>query len=369
MNIKRGVMKDYKFEEEIGSGEFGNVFKAIHIKSGRVVAIKRILIEKIRKKKSFSSEIDLDENFVQEISILKLCKHPHIVEYIDLYMDTTYVYIVMEYLKGTELFDYLLAWGDDLIPIGTVRNIFTQIISAIEFCHGNLIAHRDIKLENIMIDEIEDSSGESKLVVKLIDFGLSKMIDLERVSMTRCGSPYYVAPEVLECDDKPYNPLQSDIWSLGIILYMITTGGIPWNRTDNIRKLFDEIIACDWRRDDDIPDDVNDTLEKMLTNVNDRMTLQELKKEDWLAPYCVASYLPSYEPQKEMILLLVDKIVSLGFDEGEVLLSIYKNTNNAINNIYHILLKKHNESRGADGRIKKDKSRATVSHQELYSNP
>ncbi len=356
--IKTDISKHYTFGKRIGKGASCYVYKGQHIESKRNVAIKKIFRSYIEKVTD-DGVVQLNKHFIQEITVLKLCKHPHIVEYIDLYIDDNCVYIVMEYLDGEELFDYVSGQeDDDMLPLEKVRDIFVQIISAVEFCHGNLIAHRDLKLENIMIDK----NGK----VKLIDFGLSAVIDTENATTTRCGSPNYVAPEVLMDNGSPYNPLQTDIWSIGVILYMLASCCSPWSEQDNDKMLYKDIVNCDWLPNNDIPDVVNETIKKILVKVDKRITLQELKKEKWLEPYCLKSGLPEFEAHTEIILLLVDKIITLGYDKSEVLLSIYDNKNNAINNIYRMLLTRHLETGANYNRIRKDKTRATASHSELY---
>jgi serine/threonine protein kinase len=334
ITIKTDIQNHYKFGKKIGDGHSCDV------------AIKKI-------SRSPIEETDARfKQFIQEITILKLCKHPHIVKYIDLYIDDKYIYIVMEYLKGAELFDFVLV--KEKLSLDEIRDILVQIISAIEFCHGNLIAHRDLKLENIMMSR----NG----IIKLIDFGLSTIIDTDNITTTKCGSPQYVAPEILS--ENSYNPLQSDIWSIGIMLYIMATGNLPWTEQDNEERLYRQISNLRWDRDIEISPDILKTIEKILVKADKRITLQELKNEPWLKPYCLPSYLPQYEAHAETIHILVDKIITLGYDKMEILESIYDNKNNVINNIYRTLLKRYSGRTSNHNQIQKD-TRITKSFQEL----
>jgi len=321
MPFKTNIEDSYEFLEVLGKGVSGTVKKAKSKITDQLVAIK------LMSKRKIIDETQKDK-ILKEINILKLCSHPHIIQYIDCYEDLKYYYIVMEYAPGGELFDLLLKKNG--LKEEKARNVFVQILSALEYCHGNMIAHRDLKPENILIQNKKD------LQVKLADFGFANYIRLD-LHDTYCGSLQYVAPEVIQ--HTKYNPMKTDIWSLGIILYVLLSSKLPWMIDDNGQNV-NQIINLNYKIPAEVPDLAADLIKKILVYRSERLTISDIKKHPWVSGYVLPNYLPENRAISKIDCILVDKVVSLGFDKTEVLLSVCENKNTQSNRIYHVLLEK-----------------------------
>lgn len=218
MTIKSDLEEDaniigqYKLGKVLGRGTYGVVKLATHVRTDKKVAIKII------EKKNFKTERQF-ECIRNEIEAMKTLNHKNIVQLYEVIESTRLdaTCLVMEYLEGGELFDYIVE-RDKLCELESSR-IFIQIIKALEFCHANNIIHRDIKPENILI------SKDGK--IKLSDFGLSVITDDNNSKIiTYVGSTTYSSPEVLLTI--PHLGQSADVWSLGVTLYTMVTGNIPW---------------------------------------------------------------------------------------------------------------------------------------------
>lgn len=166
-----------------------------------------------------------------EIDILKQVDHPNIVKLFDVYEDNENYFLVMELMTGGEVFDVLLE--KEQFSEKEVRDIITPIMDAIKYCHSLGIVHRDIKPENLLFSSKESESS----IIKVSDFGLARFIDDEILATTQCGTPGYVAPEILE--QNPYGK-ECDYWSIGVVLYILLSGAPPFYDEDNF-ILFEKI--------------------------------------------------------------------------------------------------------------------------------
>lgn len=323
---KKYLENDYRLGKVLGRGQFGVIKLATCLKTGKEVAVK--IISKDDLKKTLKN--DAKEKLLREINIMKICDHPHIVKYIDFYTDDSQYYIVMEYVKCGDLFEIILRAKN--FSISDVRKVFCQMISAMEYCHGNLIAHRDIKLENILV------ADKKEILVKIADFGLSNYIKTDALHNTACGSLEYAAPEILM--KSTYNPIRSDIWSMGVVLYTMATQCFPWG--GSLIDIRNRIINCDYDKNhiSHLDNDLKDLLSKIFVPAENRITINQMKMHPWLVKYTIPSFLRQREPVGEIILLLVDKVISLGFDQNEVLTSLYSNANTQETAIYHLLKEK-----------------------------
>ena len=206
----------YEIKETLGKGKFGLVKSAIHKKTGKKVAVK------VMSKKEMSvSDVELQR---REIEILKMCQHPHIIRLLDIFENQDYIYIVMENLSGGDLFSYLEK-RKFTIPEKRAKDISHQIATALYYLHSYGVAHRDLKPENILMATNDDDAD-----LKIVDFGLSKIIGPNETSLDPFGTLSYVAPEVLL--QKPYGK-EVDLWSLGVITYLLLSRVLPFDDEDD----------------------------------------------------------------------------------------------------------------------------------------
>ena len=206
----------YDIKETLGKGKFGLVKSAIHKKTG-----KRVAVKVMSKKEMSVSDVELQR---REIEILKMCQHPHIIRLLDIFENQDYIYIVMESLSGGDMFSYLEK-RKFVVSEARAKQISHQIATALYYLHSFGIAHRDLKPENILM---ADNSDDADL--KIVDFGLSKIIGPNETSLDPFGTLSYVAPEVLL--QKPYGK-EVDLWSLGVISYLLLSRVLPFDDEDD----------------------------------------------------------------------------------------------------------------------------------------
>jgi len=218
----------YNIGEEIGRGSFSIVKKGVHKKSGKEFAIKCIQKKYIK--------LHLLE---REIKIMKQLKHDHILPLIEVFESKESIYLVLELVQGGELFDKIVEKGN--YSEKDASNIVKQILEAVKYLHGHGVVHRDLKPENLLCSETA-----SNIHIYVADFGLSRVFHEREQLSTYCGSPEYVAPEVLAC--VPYEKAV-DLWSVGVITYILLTGFLPFY-DKNHAVLFDKIQNVDYNWDD-----------------------------------------------------------------------------------------------------------------------
>jgi len=221
---KPKTIGDYRIGKVLGTGSYGYVRLGVNIITGEQFAIKTL--KDAHNKKGIQ----------REIAILRLLDHPNIVKLHDVVEDvkTGTFYLVLELAGGGELFDYIVARGR--LREKEARKFFRQIISGVEYCHSSLVIHRDLKPENLLLDV----DGN----IKINDFGFSNiMVPGERFS-TFCGSVSYVAPEIIK--NIKYVGPEIDIWSMGVILYTLVCGRLPWPETTDGSPAITNIIDGDY---------------------------------------------------------------------------------------------------------------------------
>mmetsp|Transcript_16432 Transcript_16432/g.25381 ORF Transcript_16432/g.25381 Transcript_16432/m.25381 type:complete len:231 (-) Transcript_16432:71-763(-) len=203
--------------------------------------------------------------------------HPNIVKLLDVFEDEKYLCLVMELMTGGELFDLIIE--KEQFSELEAREATRSLIDAIGYCHSRGICHRDIKPENLLLQSKE--LGLSSL--KLADFGLARLLDEKTMLKTMCGSPGYVAPEVLE--EKPYGK-QCDCWSIGVVTYILLSGIPPFFADDNV-QLFEQIIACKYDFTDEnwtsVSTEAKDFIARILTpNPEKRLNLDDMLVHPWM---------------------------------------------------------------------------------------
>ncbi|VDO50842.1 unnamed protein product [Haemonchus placei] len=233
------IRERYEFRDVLGTGAFSKVFLAeCKQEPGHMVAVKCI------DKKALKGKEDSLEN---EIKVLRKLRHPNIVQLYDTYEEKQYVYLVMELVTGGELFDRIVAKGS--YTEKDASHLIRQVLHAVSFMHGNGVVHRDLKPENLLYYNQDE---DSKIMVS--DFGLSKTED-SGVMATACGTPGYVAPEVLQ--QKPYGKAV-DVWSIGVIAYILLCGYPPFY-DESDANLFAQIIKGEYEFDAPYWDQISDS--------------------------------------------------------------------------------------------------------------
>jgi serine/threonine protein kinase len=200
-----------------------------------------------------------------------MIQHPHLVQVIDVIYSETLIFVVMEFCSSGELFQYLVDHGR--LREGDCRRLFSAIVSAVAYLHSRGIAHRDLKPENILLGE--------GLVPKIADLGLCHMVSADTLMTTPCGSPHYAAPEVLS--GKGYDGRASDVWSLGVVLFVMATATVPWRSTTQI-QLFAEIAQAEYNIPGYLSGDLRALIRSMMNpNAAERPTIGEIAKSPWLS--------------------------------------------------------------------------------------
>ncbi|KAG7539069.1 Protein kinase-like domain superfamily [Arabidopsis suecica] len=259
-------MDKYEVVKDLGAGNFGVARLLRHKETKELVAMK--YIERGRK---------IDENVAREIINHRSLRHPNIIRFKEVVLTPTHLAIVMEYASGGELFERICNAGR--FSEAEARYFFQQLICGVDYCHSLQICHRDLKLENTLLD------GSPAPLLKICDFGYSKSSLLHSIPKSTVGTPAYIAPEVLS--RREYDGKHADVWSCGVTLYVMLVGGYPFEDPDdprNFRKTIQRIMAVQYK----IPDYVHISQECkhllsriFVTNSAKRITLKEIKKHPW----------------------------------------------------------------------------------------
>ena len=288
--------KYYKKLRNLGSGSYGTVYLAKNILKENLVAIK--VIEKV------PSNIIDDMEIKNEINILKSLSHPNIVKIYEFFDTAVDYYIVTEYCKKGELFEYI----NNKYSERQLAVLFYQVFSGLCYLHEKKILHRDLKLENLMISEIEKdiNTGEEYFWMKIIDFGTAKIFERKKKEKEIIGSSYYIAPEVLK---KNYNE-KCDTWSVGVILYMTLTGVPPFDgETDEdiIHRIkigkYSKTNKRFLEHSPEVIDLVNSLLER---NIDKRLSAKQALEHQWFKKFCGRNLFCNFN--KEEIMPYIDNL-------------------------------------------------------------
>lgn len=311
----------YDIERTIGKGNFAVVKLARHRITKTEVAIK--IIDK--------SQLDASnlQKVYREVDIMKRLDHPHIIKLYQVMETKNMIYLVSEYASQGEIFDYIARYGR--MSEEQARIKFWQILSAVEYCHNRNIVHRDLKAENLLLDSNNN--------IKIADFGFSNYYTAGGQLSTWCGSPPYAAPEVFE--GKKYVGPEIDIWSLGVVLYVLVCGALPFDGC-SLQALRDRVLSGRFRIPYFMSQDCESLIRKMLVlEPNKRYTIQQIKKHRWIQMGVLPSFpptLPTSNTQpNEQILRLMQ---SLGIDSSKTRESIRLGCYDHHAAIYFLLLDK-----------------------------
>ncbi|KAG5850036.1 hypothetical protein ANANG_G00078000 [Anguilla anguilla] len=297
----------YILGDTLGVGTFGKVKIGEHQLTGHKVAVKILNRQKIRS-------LDVVGKIKREIQNLKLFRHPHIIKLYQVISTPTDFFMVMEYVSGGELFDYICKHGR--VEDAEARRLFQQIISAVDYCHRHMVVHRDLKPENVLLD--------GSMNAKIADFGLSNMMSDGEFLRTSCGSPNYAAPEVIS--GRLYAGPEVDIWSCGVILYALLCGTLPFD-DEHVPTLFKKIRGGVFY----IPEYLNRSVASLLMLMMQvdplkRATIKDIREHEWFKQD-LPGYLfpedPSYDANvidEEAVREVCEKFEST---ESEVMSSLY----------------------------------------------
>ncbi|KAI8830851.1 hypothetical protein BC829DRAFT_423361 [Chytridium lagenaria] len=299
----------YDLDKAIGEGNFAKVKLATHCLTGERVAVKIIdkdKLDKVTARKLF-----------REVRIMKLLNHPHIVRLYEVIDTPKELYLIMEYAAGGEIFDYLVAHGR--MKEKDARRHFRQIISAVEYCHNLHIIHRDLKAENLLLDV--------NMNVKIADFGFSNQFNPGQRLNTWCGSPPYAAPELFQ--GKEYSGPEVDVWSLGVVLYVLVCGSLPFDGS-TLPKLRARVLAGKYKVPFYMSPDCERLIKKMLViDPQKRASLDQVKKDSWFSEGFEHEALPATNPlnltpeQHQRVLAELEEI---GMEKSAVEKSLSDNT-------------------------------------------
>ena len=309
--------------KKIGQGTFATVRLATHIKTNEIVAIKILDKEKMKEIDKIRSN--------REIKILKKMRHRNIVHLYNDINTEKLIYLIMEYVKGKELLAYINE--KNKLNENESCYYFQQIISGIEYLEKLKIVHRDIKLENIIIEDNKN--------IKILDFGLSNFYQKNNILYSSCGSLCYASPEMVE--GKKYSGSCVDIWSSGIVLFAMLCGYLPFTDS-NEQKLFKKIVEGKLYFPHYLSEQAKDLLNKVLTkDPLKRITINKIKKHPWFNlnnPKITMS--PGFLINEIVIpidLDIINKMVNIyGYNEKEIEIDLLKNKHNNRTTTYYLLL-------------------------------
>ncbi|XP_010474701.1 PREDICTED: CBL-interacting serine/threonine-protein kinase 9-like [Camelina sativa] len=256
---------NYELGKTLGEGSFAKVKYAKNTVTGDLAAIKILDRDKVFRHK-------MVEQLKREISTMKLIKHPNVVEIIEVMASKTKIYIVLELVNGGELFDKIAQQGR--LKEDEARRYFQQLVNAVDYCHSRGVYHRDLKPENLILD----ANG----VLKVSDFGLSafsRQVREDGLLHTACGTPNYVAPEVLS--DKGYDGAAADIWSFGVILYVLMAGYLPFDEP-NLMTLYKRICKAEFSCPPWFSPGAKRVIKRILEpSPVTRISIAELLEDEW----------------------------------------------------------------------------------------
>ena len=321
-------ISDYILHDEIGSGGFAKVVKGIHIPTGEKVAVK--IMDKIQL---FADPLNL-RRVKTEISILKLVRHKNIIKLYEVIETPQKIYLIMEYCEGGELFDYIVQ--KQHLTERQACAFFHEIIDALEYLHSINIVHRDIKPENLLLDKIN-----KKISLKLIDFGISNIYNMQNLLKTPCGTASYAPPEMHK--GEKYYGLLTDIWSSGVVLYAMAFGYLPFCDDDEEINVTN-IIEGNY----EIPSSASPELYDLLIHLLDinpltRYDIDQIKVHPWYNMISTNNNRPGLIVGYHKIPIderIINVCQTYGYDANKVRKSVINNSYDNNSSIYYIILNK-----------------------------
>lgn len=318
----------YIFGKTLGTGSTGKVKLAKNLDSDEIVAIK------IVRKDYLDNKPSLKKKMRREISVLKVLSHRNLMSLLDVFEIETHLFLVMEFVDGLELFEYLVRRG--ALPIPQALSFFQQIICGLEYCHHRLICHRDLKPENILLDR--------NLNIKIADFGMTSLNPPGSLLETSCGSPHYCDPMVVS--GGMYDGLKADIWSCGVILYAMVTGRLPFD-DDNIQRLLQKVQVGQYHLPSDLPKDLRDLIKQMLTvDPEQRISLEGIKAHPWFKSippknYIEDTFVPPSDPVIRPDPMILRSLVDLGWGDAKTITTELAKPGPSMEKVFYQQLERH----------------------------
>ncbi|XP_037376941.1 serine/threonine-protein kinase MARK2-like [Talpa occidentalis] len=315
-------IKNYAVLGALGEGFHAKVKLALHTPTGTEVAIKIIRKDKVAHRKWLASEV----------GCMKALCHPNIIQLFQVVDTRDELLLVMEYAEGGNLEDYLHQHGR--LKESEARQIFWQLLSALSYCHAKGIAHRDLKPENLLLDQHKN--------IKVADFGLGVQCANQALS-TYCGSPEFTAPEIYL--HQMYKGPTADVWSLGVILYNMVTGEMPFVGT-NARELRDSVLSGHYYEPDYLSEQCRDLLrELMVRDPQSRSALESIIQHPWVR--MKNGLLPWREPAHgHHDNAIIEAMVSMGYERHEIVRALEEGKYNDVMGTYLILHYRKREEEG-----------------------
>jgi serine/threonine protein kinase len=313
----------YILGKTIGEGTFGKVKLGRHILTGERVAVK--VLEKDR-----IIEVADIERVAREVQLLKLLRHPHVVQLFEIIETKGQLYLIMEYASGGELFDYIVNAGR--VPEPEACRFFHQIMAGVEKIHAMNVVHRDLKPENLLLDEHK--------CIKIVDFGLSNRFRDGQRLKTACGSPCYAPPEMVA--GMSYVPALCDLWSCGVILFAMVCGFLPFEDS-NTKALYEKILSAKYTPPSFISASVKELIAGLLTvDPAQRFTIARVRAHPWYQQIPEASVRPR-DLLPGQLGLDEDVLAELkrhGFPRDYAISCIQMNKHNNVTTTYYLLAAK-----------------------------
>lgn len=308
----------YTFVRTIGEGSFSKVKLATHRLSGMKVAVK--CVDRIHA-----------PAIVREVETWRNMHHPNIAKLYEVLVSESKIYMVTEFCDGGESFDYIYSRGRMSDDVGGVaRRVFFQIVDAVRYCHDKNFVHRDLKLENILLT--------STLDVKLIDFGFTRSVQTDNLLDTYCGSIAYAAPEMITASK--YSGPEADIWSLGVILYTLVCGYLPFD-DDNEATVRRKIVDNEYSLPDFLQEDTKELISSILkTEGQQRISIMNLLAHPWFAGLTDAPLYKDANDVCERNQPLIQSLKQSGIDSEALVNSIRTNACDSLYGLFHLLLAK-----------------------------
>ncbi|KAI8903500.1 kinase-like domain-containing protein, partial [Gorgonomyces haynaldii] len=255
--------KGYQLGKVIGQGSYSKVKMATHILTGEKVAVKCISKESLFKKDSVNKQL------VREILLLAQLSHQYVCPLLEVIENQDTIFMVTPFIEGGDLYDYVVKSPQSRLESSTAKRLFSQLVSGVEYLHSQNTIHRDLKPENILID--------SNTNIKIADFGFAGLSKGEPLD-SMLGSPEYASPEMIA--RKPYGP-EVDIWSMGVILFVMLTGTLPFHEK-NMSKMFVAIMSAKYTLPDYLDQEAKDLIKNILqVKPEKRLTIQEMREHVW----------------------------------------------------------------------------------------